>query len=109
MKKLLSKVRNKAGETIGETLVALLISSFALVMLAGAISASSGMITKSTDAMQAYYEESNEIVEGSDSGTITLKVNGSTYSENVAVEYGKESKFDVVAFRVIKSAGGSGD
>ena len=43
----LRKLHSKAGETIAETLVALLISALALVMLAGALSAAAKVITTS--------------------------------------------------------------
>ena len=38
------KLNGQSGESIGETLVALLIAALALVMLAGAISASLGVV-----------------------------------------------------------------
>ena len=46
-KSIWKKLKSAAGETIGETLVALLISSLALMMLAGAVSAATRMITRS--------------------------------------------------------------
>ena len=52
---MLKKLRSTAGESIGETLVALLISALALVMLAGAVSSASNIITRSNDAMNDYY------------------------------------------------------
>lgn len=55
MKKMLKKLRSTAGESIGETLIALLISALALVMLAGAVSSASNIITRSNDAMNDYY------------------------------------------------------
>ena len=55
MKKLMSKLRSVAGETIGETLVALLISALALTMLAGAIGAANNIISRSNKAMNDYY------------------------------------------------------
>ena len=57
MKKMLKKLRSTAGESIGETLVALLISALALVMLAGAVSSASNIITRSNDAMNDYYRD----------------------------------------------------
>ena len=56
MKKILLKIRSQSGESIGETLVALLISSLALVMLAGAVSSASNIITRSNQVMSDYYE-----------------------------------------------------
>lgn len=55
MKRMMKKLRSRAGESIGETLVALLISALALVMLAGAIGAAARMITRSKTAIDNYY------------------------------------------------------
>ena len=54
---MLKKLRSTAGESIGETLIALLISALALVMLAGAVSSASNIITRSNDAMNDYYRD----------------------------------------------------
>ena len=51
------KFGSNAGETIAETLVALLISALALVMLAGAISSAGKVITTSDKKMAEYYEQ----------------------------------------------------
>jgi len=56
MKKTIkSKIRSIAGETIGETLIALLISALALLMLAGAIGSASKIVTRNKTAMDEYY------------------------------------------------------
>ena len=55
------KLNSTKGESISETLVSLLIASLALVMLAGAISATSNMITKTRSALDRYYK-ANEVV-----------------------------------------------
>ena len=49
------KFRNNSGESIAETLVALLISSLALMMLAGAITAATRVITQSKKKIAEYY------------------------------------------------------
>lgn len=54
MKGIAAKLRGKSGESIGETLVALLISALALMMLAGAVSAAANVVTKSRNAMDTY-------------------------------------------------------
>ena len=59
---MMKKLRSRAGESIGETLVALLISALALMMLAGAISAAMRVVTSSTDKMNEYYAADNQIV-----------------------------------------------
>ena len=56
------KLTSQAGESIGETLVALLISALALVMLAGAVSAGMRIVTNSKAKMDTYYKVNNAIV-----------------------------------------------
>ena len=53
-KRILKKLRGKAGETLGETLVSTLIAALALVMLAGAIGAASSAIRGSRKTMNEY-------------------------------------------------------
>ena len=55
MKGVLRKLYSRAGESIGETLIALLISSLALLMLAGAVSSASRIVTRNKTAMEDYY------------------------------------------------------
>lgn len=50
------KIHSKAGESIGETLIALLISALALVMLAGAIGSAARIITRSNAAVKSHYD-----------------------------------------------------
>lgn len=52
------KFSDRKGESIGEVLVALLISSVALVMLASMITSSSSLITSSEEKMEKYYQNS---------------------------------------------------
>ncbi|MBQ8110359.1 MAG: hypothetical protein IJ124_09405 [Clostridia bacterium] len=54
-KRMLLKLKSVSGESIGETLISLLISALALVMLAGAISSASNIINNSKTAMETYY------------------------------------------------------
>jgi len=49
-------LHDQLGESIGETLIALLISSLALLMLAGAISTAGRIITRNKNSMNSYYE-----------------------------------------------------
>ena len=62
-KRLGKKLRSRAGETISETLVSLLVASLALVMLAGAIAAATRVIVKSKNKLDSYYGESNTVAE----------------------------------------------
>ena len=60
-KLLRGKLRSRRGDSIAEVLIALLISSVALVMLASMISTSVRMITASRKALEDYYAKSNEL------------------------------------------------
>lgn len=71
-----AKLTSKAGDSIGETLVALLIGSLALVMLAGAVSSGARVIFRSEKKMDEYYLENNKISsmeEGAETLSVTLK------------------------------------
>ena len=57
------KLRSRKGESIGETLVALLISALALLMLAGAVSSAANIVTTSKNKMETYYTADNSAVE----------------------------------------------
>ena len=78
-KSMLRKLKSRKGETISETLVSLLISSLALTMLAGAITASANLVEKSRTKMDSYYaasEVENGVIKmsgGGTEGTVTIK------------------------------------
>ena len=82
MKKLIwKKLKEPSGETLTETLVALLIAALALVMLAGMISSTTRIVTQSKATMKSYYENNNQVAKQGtayDSATITLALAGVT-------------------------------
>lgn len=112
MKKLFMKLKNNRGETIGETLVALLISSLALVMLAGAIATAGGIITRSSDTIEEYYQANETLIsmKTGDENVSTTKVHmkrGETAISDRTVLYSKNTKIKnkgnpIVAFRIKK-------
>ena len=53
-KKIMARLRGKAGETIAETLIATLIAALALTMLAGAVASAANIVTRSKDTMTTY-------------------------------------------------------
>ncbi len=61
MKKMFRKLRSRSGESIGETLVALLISALALVMLAAAITSATGIINRSNTAIEQRYADTTSM------------------------------------------------
>lgn len=62
MKKAKRRLCSQAGESLGETLVGLLIAALALTMLAGAMMTSSGIITKSKAALNTYQDGIEQVV-----------------------------------------------
>ena len=62
---LRAKVQNDSGETIAETLVSILISALALLLLATAIGTSANIVKSSRDKMDAMYAEESQLVSAS--------------------------------------------
>ena len=60
-RKMLAKLRSRAGESLTETLVALLIAALGLVILAGAISSTMNMVRNSKTRMTSYYSANNAV------------------------------------------------
>ena len=77
--KIQLKLKSRKGESLTETLAALVISAVSISMLVTMISASTKMISGSIKKMDEYYDAENQIVQqqvsGADSGgevTVTL-------------------------------------
>ena len=83
------KLRDKSGESIAETLVAVLIAAFALLMLAGTVNTSTNLVLKSqkilSDSKDGYYVKNNAMEKRDDSSkeepskeekTITITIIG---------------------------------
>ena len=61
MRKIRSRLQNNLGESISETLVALLISALALTLLASMISSTLRMVTQSRTKIADYYTANNAV------------------------------------------------
>ena len=73
-KRLIKKMNSTSGESIAETLVALLIASLALVILASMIQSTSNSIIKSKNKMNAYYTASANLENPDQTGLkVTIK------------------------------------
>ena len=100
-KSVFRKLKSRKGETISETLVALLISSLALTMLAGAITASANLVEKSRTKMCSYYaasEQGNGVIKMSGAGTegtvtITDSASGGLDAQTYTIVYYKNEEF----------------
>ena len=76
---MLAKIKSSSGESIAETLVAVLISAFALLMLAGTINTASNLITNSQKKLGEYYSENNALVKReSSSNSVSATVRAGT-------------------------------
>ena len=64
------KLKAQAGESIGETLVALLISAIALLMLAGAVSSGTRVVNNSKNVLEKYYTVNNAVAKREASVTL---------------------------------------
>ena len=106
---VIDKLKGNSGESIAETLVAVLIAAFALLMLAGTINTASNLITKSQNTLNEYYEANNNLEQRKNgisdkSVTITENTNkitfiGNTYSatvyENDVLGTGTVTAYDI--------------
>ncbi len=88
---LLNKLRNYSGESIAETLVAVLIAALALLLLAGPINTATNLITKSKNLLDTYYTANNNLaLEETKAGTLVVTMNdntGTSVSESWTVNY----------------------
>lgn len=107
-------LQSQAGETLVETLVAILISALSLVLLASAITSSSNMIRTSNDKLDKYYTENNRLVQRSASDgdvgiTLTVSADGDSVTRNYADKSPKLYKnseagpVEVIAYGVEKN------
>ncbi len=87
----LNKINSCSGESIAETLVAVLIAALALLLLAGTINTASNMITKSKNLLDTYYTANNNLAtEKTKTGTLTVTMKddaGTSVSESWSVNY----------------------
>ena len=94
-KKWLAKLRDRSGESIGETLVALLVSSLALVMLAGAISSAHSLITRSDAKMTEYYQNDNALAERRGAQTAEVTISEDSTEEDALTPQALQVAYDI--------------
>ena len=76
MKRMKQKLRARAGETLTETLAALLVGVIALAILAGMVMSSSKLIHKSRTWLSKYYTSDaalNRMADGGTSAEVDIK------------------------------------
>ena len=106
------RLRSRAGETIAEVLVSVLIAALGMALLAGMISAASKMITNSRKSTETYVSAENilmtqpdsvgtdaPVVLGSDMVTLSQKLSNAG-SETVPVNTYTVKNSSVVSYKV---------
>lgn len=89
-RKIIGKLNSQTGESLAETLVALLISAVALVMLAGVMSAAGSVISSSRNKLKAYYEATNEKLvnrSGETAGSNSVTISDSGGTSVISIQY----------------------
>ena len=116
IKNLKKKLGSQTGESLAETLISLLIASLALVMLAGAMTTASSVLTRSREKLggeNGYYSQTEPLVKMESGTASTIEISGtSTISgttvkldQHVDIVYNKNdafSKTPVIAYKSIQ-------
>ncbi len=102
MKKSVSRLLSRAGESFSEVLVAILIVAMAALLLASMVSASGSIDRATREEDEAFYEAISEVEEGNAApvpGTITVKPDGGS-AINIDVDVYKDVDGMLSAYRV---------
>ncbi len=87
--KLAAKLKNNAGESLAEVLIALLIAALALTMLASVISSAGNILTRSQKVLDEYYEANEALANQEIDETNTMKIQLSLDAKTVGIEAGE--------------------
>ena len=101
MKKILKKLSATSGESLAETLIAVLIIAVALTMLASMISSTSSLVKKGEEQLNRYYTESEKLETFSELGPeskpkVKFTAESTTYTikiSDVSVDYAENTIF----------------
>ena len=118
----MNRIRNnRRGETLVETLVALLIASISMAMLAGMVNSSVRITQMSVKDFEQYYEDSSMLAEKDESeetagtGTVQLTGSGTSGSQYYLGDAGAEVTYftngnakRTKVYSYVLSAGGAG-
>lgn len=108
IKNLKKKLGSQTGESLAETLIALLIASLALVMLAGAMTTASSILTRSREKLEGtngYYSQTEPLVKMESGTTGTIEITGTGLNQTINILYNKNdafSKTPVIAYKSIQ-------
>ncbi len=95
--KLIQKIKSCSGESIAETLVALLISAISLTMLASMISTTVSIVKQSEKKMEAYYTENTRLEkldpDSSSAQDLNLELKGTNLNVTLPISYESNEEF----------------
>ena len=97
--KITNKLSSSSGESIAETMVALLIAALAILMLAGAMMTASNIVTRSRNKLNEYYDKTEDVIKDvtnpgkTANGTVTISKSDASFSISPSVRYKKNDKF----------------
>ena len=95
----MKKLRSKAGETLTETLVALLIGTLALAMLASMIGSTSKIIEKTQGVLTEYYAAAAQLSSHEKtSSAVTVTKGQAAITDSQFVLYGNSEKTPVTFY-----------
>lgn len=97
------KLKSRAGETLSEVLIALLIAALALTILANMISASSKMVLDSRSSLEKYYQAQGETTTG---GTAAVTWGDNSLTFPVSVHANKLGNKDVLSYVCLNGGAG---
>lgn len=88
-KRICEKLRSRTGESIAETLIAVLVIAVAAMLLAGMISATNNMVRQSNDKMNEYYKENAklEIIAKTTTSTDTIQISAKVVNETSDIAF----------------------
>lgn len=97
MKQIRNKIRSRAGESLAEVLVALLVATLALMILAGMITSTTSIVKASESKMGDYYAENAKLenISGTNT-TVTITVTDDatvTHAFDVSLNYYQNQVF----------------
>ena len=95
MKQIRNKIRSRAGESLAEVLVALLVATLALMILAGMISSTTSIVKASESKMGDYYAENAKLENISGTNTTVTITDGATVTHafDVSLNYYQNQVF----------------
>lgn len=96
---ILKKLQSKRGESLAEVLVALLVSTAGIMMLAGMITSATNMISKSRNAMNDYYERNNYLETHTNGSGISVG-SGTVFLKDSAGDTGDGNKIADVSYYI---------